>query len=61
MHLYPMENHFRKRKIHNYEEFEHISDAVECLDKHPEWNVVSIYATGFRNNVCVVYYVWENP
>jgi hypothetical protein len=56
-----MENHFRKRKIHNYEEFEHISDAVECLDKHPEWNVVSIYATGFRNNVCVVYYVWENP
>lgn len=38
-------------------EFNSIYDALDACDSHQEWNVVSIYPTGWRQEVCVVYFI----
>ena len=38
-------------------DYESIYDALEACDNNQHWNVVSIYPTGWRQEVCVVYYI----
>lgn len=37
-------------------EFDSIYKAIEACDDNQNWNVVNIYPTGWRQEVCVVYY-----
>ena len=40
-------------------EFDSIYKAMEACDKNQDWNVINIYPTGWRHEVCVVYYTTE--
>ena len=40
-------------------EFDSIYKAIEACDKNQDWNVINIYPTGWRHEVCVVYYTTE--
>jgi len=37
-------------------EFGSIYKAIETCNEHQYWNVINIYPTGWRQEVCVVYY-----
>lgn len=43
-------------KIYYSSEFDSLDEALETCNKHQEWNVINIYPTGWRQQVCVVYY-----
>ena len=37
-------------------EFDSIYKAIETCNENQDWNVINIYPTGWRQEVCVVYY-----
>ena len=37
-------------------EFESIYAAIKACNDNQDWNVINIYPTGWRHEVCVVYY-----
>ena len=47
----------KEKKLYRYQFFDSILEATECISNyHQDWNIVSIYPTGFMEEVCVVYY-----
>lgn len=44
-------------KYYNYENYETIVHAIMAMKENQDWHVVSIYPTGWRHEVCVVYYI----
>lgn len=38
-------------------DYDSIYDALDACDIHQEWNVVNIYPTGYRQQVCIVYFI----
>lgn len=38
-------------------DYDSIYDALDACDNNQHWNVVSIYPTGYRQQVCVVYFI----
>jgi len=43
-------------KEYHYEEFSSILSATLECELNQDWNVINIYPTGWRQEVCVVYY-----
>lgn len=44
-------------KHYYYEKHETIVHAISEMNENQDWNVVSVYPTGWRREVCVVYYI----
>lgn len=44
-------------KVYYYENYDRISKAIKDCGQHQDWNVINIYPTGWRQEVCVVYYI----
>ena len=39
-------------KTYHYETFDYMYDALEEMNKHQDWNIISVYPTGWRSEVC---------
>jgi hypothetical protein len=48
-----------KRKVYGYQCYDSLWDAMMYCNSHQEWNIINIYPTGWRQEVCVVYYTIE--
>ena len=40
--------------------YDYVDRALEDCNNHQDWNVINIYPTGWRQEVCVVYYTTKN-
>ena len=48
-----------KRKVYGYQYYDSLWEAMMYCNSHQEWNVINIYPTGCRAEVCVIYYTIE--
>ena len=46
------------KEFHNME-YDSIYDALDDCNGNQWWNVVNIYPTGYRQQVCVVYFIMK--
>lgn len=47
------------KKIYRSWNYDYIEDALKECERNQEWNVISIYPTGWRQEVTVAYYYIE--
>ena len=43
-------------KKYNSRSYDYVYEALKDCNNHQDWNVINIYPTGWRQQVCVVYY-----
>ena len=43
-------------KSYNTRLYAYVENALKDCNNHQDWNVINIYPTGWRCEVCVVYY-----
>ena len=43
-------------KKYNSRSYDYVDKALEDCNNHQDWTVINIYPTGWRQEVCVVYY-----
>ena len=46
-------------KTYYSREFDYLYQAIRDCNDNQDWNVINIYPTGWRQQVCVVYYKIE--
>ena len=44
-------------KAYYSSEFDSIYKAIDACNENQDWNVINIYPTGWRQEVCMVYYI----